>query len=217
MHLGVLGGQALVGPAEALGGEHHPVTQTGELGEQLPRTGGEDHVVAAETHFLFGSDRVRATRTTDGGGPAPSGVLVRFSRHNTKEPDQTEGGLPVHEHDHKLRLLRVFEQLLLQPPDLLPAPHRPSHVSTAPVLPQTQNLYRTAISRTSVSHESSIAHQRACARARYLDCVVELSGRPHEAPEAVRLLGRCGDDQQVLCRRSADQRSITRTGSIKGS
>lgn len=100
MHLGVLGGQALVGPAEALGGEHDPVTQTGELGEQLVRTGGQNHVVAAEIHFLFGSERVGAE------APPPqvaSPVPEQTERRGTGSDGR--GELPVHEHYHKLRLL----------------------------------------------------------------------------------------------------------------
>lgn len=49
MHLGVLGGQALVGPAEPLGRENDPVAQRGEPGQQLIWTGRQDHIVAAET------------------------------------------------------------------------------------------------------------------------------------------------------------------------
>lgn len=48
MHLWVFGGQSLVGPAEPLGWENHPVTQTRKLGQQLLRARREDHVVTTE-------------------------------------------------------------------------------------------------------------------------------------------------------------------------
>lgn len=45
LHRRVLAGQPLVGPAEALCREEHPVTQAGELGEQLLRTRRKDDII----------------------------------------------------------------------------------------------------------------------------------------------------------------------------
>lgn len=129
MHHRVLGGQTLVGPAEALGGEEHPVTQAGELGEQILRTRRKDDIVTVGRQITH-SVNVNVAVSC----PSEQDQWVRKESH-TQTPE-----LPVHKQDDHVLVLRVFEKFLLQPADLLTSTHCPSHITSLPLLSQTQDL-----------------------------------------------------------------------------
>lgn len=133
MYHRVLGGQSLVGPAEALGREDHPVTQAGELGEQLLRTRRKDDIVTVGSQITH-TVNVNAAVSC----PTEQDQWVRIESHTHTHTQTSE--LPVHKQDDHVLVLRVFEKLLLQPADLLPSTHRPSHITSLPLLSQTQDL-----------------------------------------------------------------------------
>lgn len=183
MHHRILAGQPLVGPAEALGRENHPMTQAGELGEQLLSTRRKDDIITEGKQVTH----------------AVSQLLSEQDQQVREESPRPH--LPVHKQDNHVLVVSVFEKFLLQPADLLTSTNRPSYITSLPLLSQTQCLhqsYYSGLTSATASPLGSNSRGFSSACVCYLHSVVELPGCSHEAVKAIRLFCRCSDDQQVV-------------------